>query len=181
MLIDSLKQKLKKPAHDSRYQTAWQHIHIDITLLSILAVLCAVGLFILYSASDQNLVVVEMQIAHLLLALIVMFVFAQIPPVTMQRITPVVYGVSLTLLILVLCFGHIGKGAQRWLNAGFMHFQPSELMKLALPMMLAWYYQKIHLPISSSTMFIAMPILLIPVLLVAKQPDLGTAILLFVS
>ncbi len=136
MLIDNLKYKLKKPAHDTRYRTFWQYIHIDIILLTFLVMLCSAGLLILYSASNQNMRAIEYQVAHLLLAFGVMFVIAQIPPVSLRRSAPVIYIIGLLLLAVVLVTGHIGKGAQRWLNVGFTHFQPAELMKLAIPLYL---------------------------------------------
>ncbi len=174
-MLDNLKQKLKKPPHDL---SVWQHIHIDITLLTFLLLLAAAGLFILYSASDQSVRVLEFQLAHFLIAFSIMFLFAQIPPVSLLRSAPWIYGIGMVLLIVVLIIGHIGKGAQRWLNLGFMHFQPAELMKLAIPLLLAWYYHRIHLPITLKSVLIAAPIILIPAVLTAKQPDLGTAILL---
>lgn len=85
------------------------------------------------------------------------------------------------MLVIVLLIGHIGKGGQRWLNLGIMRFQPAELMKLAIPLTLAWYYHQIHLPITLRNILIAMPIILVPALLTAKQPDLSTASLLVIS
>lgn len=181
MLIDNLKVKLKKPAHDVRYRTFWQYIHIDITLLALLGALCVAGLLILYSASGQSLRTIEFQALHLLLAFTIMFLVAQIPPVTLQRSAIWLYVVGLILTMAVLAVGHIGKGGQRWLNLGFMRIQPSEIMKLAIPLLLASYYHKIHLPINFKSVLYALPIILIPAALTAKQPDLGTAILLVIA
>ncbi len=181
MRIDSLKHLLKKPTHETRYHSIWQIIHLDITLLSFLLLLTAMGLFILYSASNQQLRVVEMQVMHLLFAFGVMVIFAQIPPISLQRAAIFLYAIALILLVIVLLTGHIGKGGQRWLNLGLMHFQPAELMKLAIPLVLAWYYHKVHLPLTAKSLLIAIPIIFIPALLVAKQPDLGTAILLIIA
>ena len=181
MLIGNLRARLNKPAHDARYRTFWQFLHIDIKLLSFLLLLCTAGLIILYSASSHSLRVLELQSGRLLLGLGIMFVFAQIPPVSWQRSAIWVYLAGLISLIIVLIIGHIGKGAQRWLNIGIMHFQPAELMKLAIPLVLAWYYHKIHLPIHLKQVVAALPIILIPAILTAKQPDLGTAILLVIS
>jgi len=175
MLIDNLKHKLK---HDTRYRTLWQYIHIDVTLLSFLLLLSATGLFVLYSAGGQSLHVIEIQFGHYLFAFSIMFLVAQVPPVSLQRSALWLYLIAAALLVVVLIIGHIGKGAQRWLNLGFMHFQPAELMKLAIPLLLAWYYHKIQLPITFKSIFMAIPIIFIPALLTAKQPDLGTAILL---
>lgn len=180
MLIDNLKYRLK-PQHDTRYRSFWQSIHIDFVLFSFLLLLCAAGLFILYSASQQNPRAVELQMIRFMLAFGVMFVIAQISPATLQRYAPLLYMVGLILLIVVLIIGHIGKGAQRWLNLGFFHLQPAEIMKLAIPLFLAWYYHRIHLPITLKSVLVAIPIILIPAILTAKQPDLGTAILLVIA
>lgn len=181
MLIDQLKQRFKKPTHNSHYRSFSQYIHIDVMLLSFIMLLCAAGLVILYSASSQNPYVIEFQLAHFLLAFSVMFIMAQIPPASLQRSAPFIYIIGLIMLIIVLIIGHIGNGAQRWLNLGIMHFQPTELMKLAIPLLLAWYYHQIQLPISFKSVAIALPIIFIPALLTAKQPDLGTAILLVIA
>src|SRR5206468_2307945 len=118
---------------------------------------------------------------HFLFSFTLMFICAQIPPVSLQRSAPWVYLMGLALLIAVLIIGHIGKGAQRWLNFGLIHFQPAELMKLAVPLLLAWYYHKKHLPITFASVLAALPIIFIPALLTAKQPDLGTAILIIIA
>src|SRR5688572_11012345 len=123
MLIDSLKFKLKKPAHDVRFRTFWQQIHIDLMLLLFLLLVSSAGIFILFSASSQNPRIVDYQILHLIFAFGVMFIVAQISPATLQRSAPWLYLIGLVLLIIVLGIGRIGKGGQRWLNLGFMHFQ----------------------------------------------------------
>lgn len=181
MLIDQLRIKLKKPARDTRYRTFWQYIHVDVTLLSFLCLLSAAGLFILFSASNQNLRTIEFQTIRFFIAFMVMFVIAQVPPVSLQRSAPWIYAAGLMLLVVVLIVGHIGKGGQRWLNLGIVHLQPSELMKLAIPLVLAWYYHKVHLPVTFKSLLVVLPLILIPALLTAKQPDLGTAILLTVA
>ena len=181
MLIESLRQKLKKPPHDSRYRSFWQYIHIDVTLLVFLLLLCSAGLIILYSAGGQSLSLVELQVARYLFAFTIMFAIAQISPATLKRSAPVLFIFGLGLLIVVLIVGHIGKGAQRWLNLGFMRFQPAEIMKLAIPLTLAWYYQKIQLPITLKSVLVALCIILIPAVLTAKQPDLSTAIVLVIA
>lgn len=181
MLIEQLRVKLKKPARDTRYRTMWQYLHIDVTLLSFLCLLCAAGLFILYSASNQSLRTLELQIARYCVAFIAMFVVAQIPPDSLKRFAPWLYFGGLLLLIIVLFIGHIGKGGQRWINLGIIHLQPSECMKLAIPLMLAWYYHKKHLPVTFNSLLVAVPVILVPVILTAKQPDLATAILLLIA
>lgn len=181
MLIDNRRIKLKTPVHDMRYRNFWQYIHIDGTLLAFILLLCSAGLIILYSASNQRVHSVEFQIVRLLFGFCVLFAIAQISPFSLQRWAPWIYSIGLSLLILVLIFGHIGKGGQRWLNLGFARIQPAEIMKLAIPLTLAWYYHKIDLPITARSVLIALPLILIPALLTAKQPDLGTAILLMIS
>lgn len=181
MLINQLRHKFKKPEHDTRYRTFWQYIHIDIMLLTFILMLCSAGLIILYSASGQSTRTIEFQMMRMLFSLSIMFMIAQIPPPTLQRAAPWLYAIGLIMLMIVLVIGHIGKGAQRWLNLGFMRFQPAELMKLAIPLLLAWYYHKIHLPITFRNVLVALPIIFIPAVLTAKQPDLGTAILLTIA
>jgi rod shape determining protein RodA len=181
MLIDSLRLKLKKQNYDTRYRSLWQYIHLDGTLLAFLILLCAAGLFVLYSSSNQNLRTIQFQSIRLLFSFGVMFVVAQISPFSLQRWAPWLYIFGLILVITVLGIGHIGKGAQRWLNFGIIRFQPAELMKLATPLLLAWYYHKIDLPITIKSVLIALPIILIPAVLIAKQPDLSTAILIVIS
>lgn len=174
-------QKLNNQENSAQYRSIWQMIHIDLPLLIGILLLIMMGLFILYSSSSQNIVIVEKQLGHILLAFVVMFVFAQIPPTTYQRWAFVLYSIGLVLLVCVLVVGHIGKGASRWLNLGVVHFQPSELMKLAIPMFLAWHFHKIHLPLTTRTILFSALIIFIPAILTAKQPDLGTGILLVVA
>lgn len=181
MLIDNFRIKLKKPHLDTRYRTFWQYIHIDVVLLSFLLLLAATGLFVLYSASNQNMRAIEFQSARFVISFCVMFIVAQIPPSTLQRTAPWIYLFCLILLIVVLAIGHIGKGAQRWLNFGILRFQPAEAMKLAIPLLLAWYYHQVHLPVTYKSILFAIPIILIPAVLTAKQPDLGTGILLAIA
>jgi rod shape determining protein RodA len=178
MLQQLRQQKYKR---DSRYHDVCQVLHIDIVLLSLLLLLACIGLFVLYSASEQHGQMVEMQCVHLLFGFVLMFIFAQIPPTTLQRWAVPAYGISCFLLVAVLIIGHTGKGAQRWLNLGVLHLQPAELMKLTVPLILAWYYHHHHLPIQMKSLLVALPLMLIPAVLTAKQPDLGTAILIFLS
>lgn len=166
------------PRQDMLYKTIWQRLHLDLPLLSSLLLLIGTGLFILYSASNQEMDVIFRQFIRFALAFGVMFVLAQIPPQKYQHITPWLFGATVFLLCVVLTVGHIGKGAERWLNLGLFRFQPSELMKLVLPMMLAWYLHAHPLPPKKFTLFVVSVMTLVPVLLIAKQPDLGTALLI---
>lgn len=179
--IEHLKQSLAKKHPNQRNQSLWQLIHIDVMLLTLLCMAGLTGLVILFSASGQNWHVIQMQLAHFMLAFSVMFMFAQISPTTLLRSAPWLYFIGVILLVIVLIIGHIGKGGQRWLNLGVAHFQPAELMKLAIPLYLAWCFHQKPLPINLKSTLIALPIIFIPALLTAKQPDLGTAILLAIA
>ena len=181
MLLEQLKYKINHPAQDARYRTPWQAMHIDVMQLAFILMLCSAGLLILYSASSETPGMIEYQAMRMLMAFFIMIMIAQIPPMSLQRAAPWLYAFGLGLLVVVLIMGHIGKGAQRWLNLGFMRFQPAEIMKLAIPLVLAHYYHKIHLPITLKSVLAAIPIILIPAVLTAKQPDLGTAILLVMA
>ena len=158
-----------------------QRLHLDAPLLWGIAVLASLGLVILFSASGQNHHMLTQQGLRLILAMGVLFVVAQISPVQYYRWTPWIFALGTIGLVLVLLFGHTGKGAQRWLSLGFAHVQPSEIMKLATPMMVAWYFQARPLPARFNDILITGTLILIPAILTAKQPDLGTAILLIAS
>lgn len=181
MLLENIRHRIKKPSYDTRYRTFWQYLHIDIILLVFLTLLSTAGLFVLYSATSENPRAVQLQLVHLLIAYGVMFIVAQIPPATFQRSAPWLYFIGLIMLAIVLGMGHTGKGAQRWLSLGLMRFQPTEVMKLAVPLLLAWCYHKIQLPIRFRSVILAIPIIFVPAVLSAKQPDLGTAIILIIS
>lgn len=152
--------------------------HMDWPLLFGLCALSVVGLSILYSASGQNMDVVTRQLIRLGIAFSAMFVLAQIPPHHLERWAPWLFGGGTLLLVAVLLVGDIGKGAQRWLDFGFFRFQPSELMRIAVPMMLAWYIAENTLPPRAKHLIIGAVLIMIPVGMIAKQPDLGTSILI---
>ena len=159
------------------YRFTVKSIHLDLPLLGLLLVLIAFGMLILYSASNENLSMIFRQSMRLTLALGIMLVFALIPPHKYKIWTPWIFGVGLTLLIAVMVMGKIGKGAQRWLDLGLFRFQPSEIMKLAIPLMVAWYLDRKPIPIDVKSLLISVIIIFIPAILIAKQPDLGTAIM----
>jgi len=157
----------------------WQHIlHFDAALLFGLLAISALGLFVLYSSAGGDDQLVTRQIVRLGIAFSGMVVVAQLRPQWLQRWTPWLYGLGLTLLIAVLVVGDVGKGAQRWLDLGFVRFQPSEIMKLAVPMMVAWYLSDKRLPPTYPRLLIAGALIVTPVLLIAVQPDLGTSLLI---
>ena len=152
--------------------------YIDWWLLLFIVLLMAYGLVILHSAGGW--ILVKKQMVRLTLGLFVMIVFAQIKPEKLAGITPWLYILTVILLIAVFFFGVQSKGAQRWLKIG-IRFQPSELAKLTIPLVLAWFYRYRILPPNFKSIMISLLILMIPVLLIFKQPDLGTAILVAVS
>ena len=159
-------------------QRLFKSLHIDPVLLISLILLSAVGLFVLYSAGDQNQDLITRQLIRLLVGFIVMIAIAQISPATIQNWAPWLFALGLIMLVAVLLLGDVGKGAQRWLNLGLFSFQPSEIMKIAVPMMIAWYLAEATLPPKRLSLLTALTILIVPTLLVAKQPDLGTALLI---
>ena len=163
------------------YRLTSKSLHIDWPLLSLLLILIGFGLIVLYSASNQNLGMVGRQSLRLLAAFVIMMIFAFIPPHKYKLWTPWIYGIGLILLLAVMTMGRIGKGAQRWLDLGFFRFQPSEIMKLAVPMMAAWYIDRKPLPIHLKSTLIAALIIFIPAVFIAKQPDLGTALMVIAA
>jgi len=153
-------------------------LRIDRPLFLALLIPTGLGLLILYSATGQNLDIVIRHALRLAGGFAVMLAIAQLRPETLARWTPYVFGIGVLLLIGVLGVGSVSKGAQRWLNLGVVRIQPSEIMKLAVPMMLGWYFARTGVPPRLSQLAVAALIILIPALLVAKQPDLGTAVLI---
>ncbi len=156
-------------------------IHIDVPLLIELLLLCGVGLLILYSAADQKMDIVIRQSVRLGIGLTGMLILAQIPMRTLMWWAPWIFGLGLLMLIAVMFVGHIGKGAQRWLDLKFLTFQPSEIMKIAVPLMVAWYLNDKQTPSKLNNIFIGLVIIIVPTILIARQPDLGTAILIAAS
>lgn len=162
-------------------QSLSRRLHVDMVLLLALLLLSGVGLVILYSAGNQDIALIQRQLLRLAIAFFVMFVVAQINPDTLLRWSPWLYGIGMALLFAVLVLGVEGKGAQRWLDLGFIRFQPSEMMKLAVPMMVAWYLSEHPLPPRPRQLVLTLAIIVVPTLLIAKQPDLGTALLIACS
>lgn len=156
-----------------------QAVHIDLPLLGGIVVLICVGLFVLYSGSGQSVDTIVRQLSRFAVGMAVMLVLAQIPPRTYKRWTPWLYGIGLGLLVAVLVAGAEAKGAQRWLALpGIGRFQPSELMKLMVPLMVSWYLSERSLPPGWKPVLLAALLMLVPAVLIAKQPDLGTALLI---
>jgi rod shape determining protein RodA len=142
----------------------------------VLAV-CAVGLVVLFSAAGENLSIFLRQAARLGLALAVLVVVAQVPPRLLRAVAPWLYAAGVLLLVAVALTGDIAMGAQRWLDLGFIRFQPSEIMKIAVPLACAWYLHDRPLPPSPASLAVLAVAIMVPALLIAEQPDLGTALL----
>ena len=155
-----------------------RRLNLDGPLLVGIIILCSVGLAILYGASGQDVDMVYRQAVRLALSFVVLLVVAQLSPQFLRLWTPWVFGVGLLLLLVTLHSGHIGRGAQRWLSLGVVRFQPSEIMKIAVPLMVGWYLHDKPLPASWRQLPGLVLIVVVPVLLVGIQPDLGTAMLI---
>jgi rod shape determining protein RodA len=151
---------------------------LDYPLLVTLLLVTGVGLVVLYSAAGGSEGAVIRQSIRFGAGLVAFFAFAQIPPRYLRLWTPWVYVAVLGLLLGVMLAGEVGGGAQRWLDLGFIRFQPSELMKLAAPMMVAWFLHERTLPPTFGNLLVALLIIAVPALLIAEQPDLGTALLI---
>jgi rod shape determining protein RodA len=154
-----------------------RRLHLDGPLLAALAAVSAFGLFVLYSATGENFAQWLRQVEYLVLAVVTLVALAQVPPAWLRRISPLLYVAGVVLLIVVAVHGTVGKGAQRWLTVGPVRFQPSEIMKLAVPMMCAWYLHERPLPPTLRDVVALLAIIVVPAVLIAKQPDLGTALL----
>jgi rod shape determining protein RodA len=152
--------------------------HIDGPLLAAVLLLMATGLTVLYSASNAGWPRVSGQMMNLLVALVVMWVFANIPPHFLMRLALPVFVLGIVLLVGVALFGDVVNGARRWLHIGVTRIQPSELMKIAVPLMLAWYFHRYEGTLQLRHYVLAAILLIIPVGLIARQPDLGTAVLI---
>ena len=167
------------PGSKNSAESHWLYkLHLDPLLLVLVVAVLAFGLMVLFSAAGDRSHLFDAQFQRVLVAMAVLVVAAQLPPGLYFRWAPFVYFLGLFLLLLVLMVGVKVKGSQRWLEIpGLLRFQPSELMKIAVPMALAWYLQQRVLPPSAKHVFFSLLIILLPALAIAAQPDLGTAIL----
>ncbi len=157
--------------------TMLRRLHIDIPLFIGLLLTSIVSFVILYSAGGQNMEVLVRQFSRVALAFALMIILAHVDPYQFKRYSSVLFAFGIILLIAVLIMGQIGKGAQRWLELGSFRFQPSEMIKITTPMMIAWYLAEYPLPPRTKQLLVAVILIVIPTLLIAKQPDLGTALL----
>ncbi|HTT07338.1 MAG TPA: rod shape-determining protein RodA [Gammaproteobacteria bacterium] len=161
-------------------ESLWLRIHIDPILLVCIFILCAAGLAVLYSATGQDQQMVARQGGRMLLGLFIMAGVAQFKPETLTRLAPWLYAAGMILLV-VLNFAGTGRGAHRWLDLGVVRFQPAEIMKLAVPMTCARFLTVDGLPPSWARLTLSGLFILLPVILIAVQPDLGTAVLVMAA
>ena len=154
---------------------------VDSFLFGVAMAIAGVGIVTLFSATDQSVARVTTQAMSLLFALVLMWIVANIPPQTIARAAVPLYLFAVVMLIAVAVFGTTVNGSKRWLNLGLARFQPSELMKIALPLMLAWYFQKFEGRIGWTDFVVTAMLIAVPVWLIKRQPDLGTALLIAAS
>jgi rod shape determining protein RodA len=174
MKIESRREQFHTPTLTERILGK---LHIDVPLLICLLLISLLSFVILYSAGNQETGLLVRQAFRVGLAYLLMVVLAHISPYQFKRYSATLFGIGIVLLIAVFIVGHTGKGATRWLDLGSFRFQPSEMLKITTPMMIAWYLADYALPPKPQQLLIAGVLILIPTLLIAKQPDLGTAIL----
>ena len=152
--------------------------NLDPTLMGALILLCGIGLIVLYSATSGDMAALTRQSIRFGIGFVTLVILAQISSKQLSDWSPWLYIAGLALLLMVMAIGYSGKGAQRWLDLGIIRFQPSEVMKIFLPMMIAWYFRDKHMPPSLRHILVAFILIAIPAGLIVHQPDLGTAILL---
>ena len=179
-LSDTQRLLTPKAAPLSSFALLMRRLHIDGPLLVGLLLICGFGLFVLYSAVGESSRLLINQVIRLGVAFVAMFIVAQLPPEFLRRWTPWGYVAGLVLLVLVLTTGEVGQGARRWLDVG-IRFQPSEAMKLGVPMMAAWFLHNRQIPPKITHLAIIAVMIVVPTILIAKQPDLGTALLIAAS
>jgi rod shape determining protein RodA len=154
---------------------------IDTFLFVVAMAIAGIGLVTLYSATEQSLARIDNQVVSLGIALVLMWLVANIPPQTIARVAVPLYVVGVVLLIGVALFGITVNGSKRWLSLGIARIQPSELMKIALPLMLAWYFQRFEGRLGWKDFLLATVLIAVPVYLIKRQPDLGTSLLIAAS
>lgn len=175
-------RRMPEASRDLRRPDSWsQRLHIDVPLLLGLLVLTLYGLIVLYSASGEDIHYVQRQGVFMVLGYAAMLVVAQVRVHILEYWAPWIYGLGVVLLVLVLVIGVGAKGAQRWLSLGVVRFQPSEILKLGMPIVLSAYLARRILPPRFKHIFFSLVLLGVPVVLVIQQPDLGTSILIAAS
>ena len=182
MSHDFVRQLPGAGLNSPRKATVGDMVHLDLPMVFLLLVISAYGLLILYSAGGQRTDPVMSQGLTILAGVVVMVLAAQISPIFYRRMAPWIFLAGLATLVLVYFFGLEIKGSRRWLRIpGVISFQPSEIMKLVLPLILAWYFHDRHLPPKARHVFWSLVIIAIPVMLIAFQPDLGTSLIIGAS
>ena len=154
---------------------------IDPSLLLLTVVVCCIGLVVLYSATNESNTLLIRQSVRFAVAFAAFLVASQVPPDALRLWTPWIFCLALGLLLLVMVMGSASQGANRWLDFGVFQFQPSELMKLAVPMAVAWFMSERRLPPTLGQLLVLLSIVLVPTLIIADQPDLGTAVLVLAA
>lgn len=165
----------------TRSARALASLKLDGPLLVGLALIAIYGLIVMYSASGQSLTAVAKSATRLGIGTVAMLLLAQVRPGFLRRAAPVIYLAGILLLVVVDVVGYIGKGAQRWLDLGLFRFQPSEIMKIAVPMMCAWFLHERPLPPSVPALLATVTIIAVPTALTIAQPDLGTGMLITIA
>lgn len=166
---------------NEKKRSLWIKFHIDPLFLFFTVLLLVYSMFITWSASGQHVSMMERKLIQILLGIVIMLILAQLPPRFYEKWSPYLYLICIVLLILVDIIGHTSKGAQRWLNLGFLRFQPSEIAKIAVPLMVSRFISRDGCPPSLKNTLLTLVIIALPTLLIATQPDLGTAILVAAS
>lgn len=175
-------RRMPEASRDLRRRTSLaSRLRIDTPLFLMLMALSACGLVVLYSASGESQYYIERQVIRLGVAFLIMLVVAQVQLHALIRWAPYFWVVGVVLLVLVMFFGSGSKGAQRWLSVGGFRFQPSEIIKVALPIVVAGYLSQRHLPPNIKHVVWALIIVFIPTLMILRQPDLGTSLLIATS
>ena len=179
-----MRDEIAGPGYSSRAQRTWtvsgrllHALHLDGPLLLALLGVCVAGLVVLFSAAGEDLSVFLRQATRAGLGFVVLIAMAQVPPRVLKAIAPWLYTLGVLLLIVVAVTGDVAMGAQRWLDLGIVRFQPSEMMKIAVPMVCAWYLHDRPLPPDLRSLVVLAAAILVPTLLIAEQPDLGTSLL----
>ncbi|ENU23691.1 rod shape-determining protein RodA [Acinetobacter proteolyticus] len=177
-----LRQAPRDGLSTANQPSRWQQLHIDPWLCLFLILNALLGLTVLYSASAQDVGLVSKQAMSFGIGFVVMFSLAQIPPKVYQAFSPYFYVFGVLSLLAVVVFGEVRMGAQRWIDIpGFGSVQPSEFMKIGMPMMVAWFLSRKALPPSFSQVILSLLLIVVPFLLIAEQPDLGTSLLVLAS
>jgi rod shape determining protein RodA len=181
MIFDEMSQSRTRRTL-SAGSRALRALGLDGPLTGVLALIVVLGILVVYSASGQNVKMVEHHLGNIAIAVAAFLVLAKFSsPQYLRLFSPAAYAIGILLLAVVMVKGHVGKGAQRWLDVGFIRFQPSEIMKLAVPMMCAWYMHERPLPPTFLDLIVMGVLIMIPTAMIVVQPDLGTALLIAAS